>query len=148
MSVDILEHPKAATVEPRQQAKILLIEDDEVMAHLMTRRLREQGFDTVWAESGKTGLAIARSKRPWLIVLDLRLPDADGLAICEQLVDDPTTCGIPVIVLGGLDTPDAVRRSRQAGCHFFLAKPCDPSVLVVLIRQAIADAVSWAEVGE
>jgi two-component system cell cycle response regulator DivK len=148
MSVDILERPKAATVDVRQQVKILVIEDDEVMAHLLSRRLRQQGFETVWANSGETGLAIARSERPWLIILDLRLRDSDGLAVCEQLVDGPSTCGIPVIVLGGLDVPDAVRRSRAAGCHFFLAKPCDPNVLLVLIRQAIADVWSWDELGD
>jgi two-component system, cell cycle response regulator DivK len=145
MSVDILEQPKAASVEPKQQVKILIIEDDEIMAHRLARRLQQQGFATVWADSGETGLAIARSELPELVVLDLRLPDTDGLSVCERLVDDPATCGIPVIALSGRDVPDPVRRCRAAGCHFFLAKPCDPNVVLVLIRQAIADTASWGE---
>jgi CheY-like chemotaxis protein len=145
MSVDILEQPEIAPVETRQQVKILIIEDDEIMAHMLARRLWQQGFETAWADCGETGLAMARSQRPTLVVLDLRLPDADGLAVCERLVDDPATCGIPVIAISGRDVPDAVRRCRAAGCHFFLAKPCDPSVLVVLVRHAIADAASWGD---
>ena len=145
MSVEILEQPEAASVGAKHRVKILIIEDDEIMAHTLARHLRQQGFETVWADRGQTGLAMARSHRPTLVVLELRLPDADGLAVCEQLVDDPATCGIPVIAISGRDVPDAVRRCRAAGCHFFLAKPCDPSVLVVLIRHAIADASSWGD---
>jgi len=145
MSVEILERPEIASVGTRQQVKILIIEDDEIMVHALARRLRQQGFRTVWADCGEAGLALARSQRPTLVVLDLRLPDADGLAVCEQLVDDPATCGIPVIAISGRAGRDAVRRCRAAGCHFFLAKPCDPSVLVLLIRHAIADAASWGD---
>jgi two-component system, cell cycle response regulator DivK len=148
MSVDILERPEVVSVEPRQRVRILIIEDDEIVAHVLTRRLRQQGFEPVWADSGESGVAIARSERPKLVVLDLPLADADGLAICEQLVDDPDTCGIPVIALGALDVPDPVRRCRAAGCHFFLAKPCDPNVLLALIRQAIAEEARWGEGAE
>jgi CheY-like chemotaxis protein len=140
MSVDIRERPQRVEVAARQQAKILIIDDDAAHAGLLARHLRRQGFATVWADSGEAGLALARSQQPKLVVLDLRLPDADGLAVCEQLVDHPATCGIPVIMLGGARHPDVVRRCRAAGCHFFLRTPYDPNVLLVLIRQALADS--------
>lgn len=88
-------------------------------------------------------MAKARSQRPSLIVLDLRLPDADGLGVCSQLVDSPETCTIPVIILSGLEDPEVVRRCRAAGCQYFLRKPYDPNVLLVLIRQAIRDCRGW-----
>jgi len=140
MSVDILERPQAAQVATRQQVKILIIDDDAAEAGRLARRLSRQGFATVWAESGEAGLAIARSEQPKLVILNLRVTDADGLAICEQLVDGPATCGIPVIILSGTDSPDCVRCCRAAGCHFFLRTPYDPNVLLVLIRQALADS--------
>ncbi len=148
MSVEILERPEIIPVESRQQVKILIIDDDEIMAHKLAVRLRRQGFEPVWADCGEAGLALARAQRPTLVVLDLRLPDADGLAICEQLVDDPATCGIPVIAISGQEVPDAVRRCRAAGSHFFLARPFDPSVLMVLICHAIADTASWGDPSE
>jgi CheY-like chemotaxis protein len=144
MSVDILERPQISEVAPRQQVKILIIDDDAAQAGQLARRLGRQGFATVWADSGEAGLVLARSKQPTLVVLDLRLPGTDALAVCQRLVDDPATCGIPVILLGGTRLPDMVRRCRAAGCHFFLRTPYDPNVLLVLIRQALADSSgSW-----
>jgi len=140
MSVDILERPQVAQVATRQRLKILIIDDDAAQAGQLARRLGRQGFATVWAESGEAGLAMARSEQPKLVILHLRTPDADALAVCEQLVDGPATCGIPVIILSGTDCPDSVRRCRAAGCHFFLRTPYDPNVLLVLIRQALADS--------
>jgi len=140
MSVDILERPQVAQVATRQRVKILIIDDDAAQAGQLARRLGRQGFATLWAESGEAGLAIARSERPKLVILDLRALDDDGLAVCEQLVDGPATCGIPVIILSATDHPDAVRRCRAAGCHFFLCTPYDPNVLLLIIRQALADS--------
>jgi DNA-binding response OmpR family regulator len=148
MSVDILERRQTAAVEPRQQAKILIIEGDEAAALQLERRLRQHGFATVRAVSGETGLAVARSDPPWVVILGLGISDIDGLSACEQLADGPGTCGIPIIVLGSREMPDAVRRTRAAGGHYFLAKPCDPNVLLLLIRQAIADTDHWDDSGD
>ncbi len=96
------------------------------------------------AYSGADGLARAKAEPPSAIVLDLGLPDVDGLAICEQLTDAAETCSVPVIILSGLDQPGIVRRCRAAGCHFFLRKPYDPNALLLLIRQAIRHADDWS----
>jgi CheY-like chemotaxis protein len=97
----------------------------------------------VAAYSGKAGLAKAKSHTPSLVVLDLGLPDIDGLRVCEQLADSPETCSVPIIILSGKDQPGLVRRCRAAGCHYFLRKPYDPNALLVLIRQAINEARAW-----
>ena len=76
-------------------------------------------FETVTADTGASGVAVARSLEPALIVLDLRLPDTDGFTVCQRLVDSPVTCHIPVIILSGMERPDIIRRSRAAGCSFF-----------------------------
>jgi CheY-like chemotaxis protein len=97
----------------------------------------------VAAYSGAAGLAKAKADPPSAIVLDLGLPDTDGLLICEQLADLPETCSIPIIILSGKEQPGIVRRCRAAGCHYFLRKPYDPNALLVLVRQAIRDASNW-----
>jgi CheY-like chemotaxis protein len=81
--------------------------------------------------------------RPSLIVLDLRLPDTDGFSVCSQLVDDPATSEIPVIILSGMERPDIIRQSRAAGCQYFVRKPYDPNALLILIRQAIDESRGW-----
>jgi CheY-like chemotaxis protein len=140
MGVGILEQPRVAPQKTPPYCRILIVDDDEAMVDVLSRRLSQQGFDTLAAYSGGAGLELARKELPLLILLDLRLPDQDGLAVCEQLVDSAETCDIPVIVLSGLDRPDILRRCRAAGCHYFVRKPYDPNALLVLIRQAITDS--------
>jgi len=145
MFASVLEAPQAKRVEVEKRSTILIVDDDEALADVLSRRLRQQEFDPITANSGQAGLAKARSERPALIILDLRLPDIDGLAICEQLADEPTTCEIPVIILSGMEKPDILRQCRAAGCHYFVRKPYDPNALLILIRQAIRESRQWGE---
>lgn len=124
---------------------ILVIDDDKATSCFLTKNLNQQGFKTTIADSGKKGLAVARSQHPDLIILDLSLPDMDGFAFCESLGDSPDTCSIPVIMLSGTDGPGIVRHARAAGAHFFVRKPFDPNALLVLVKQAIRDTMLWAE---
>jgi CheY-like chemotaxis protein len=135
-----IEQPQPAPVVVGRRHTVLIIDDDDTLSDVLSHRLKKQGLRTVAAYSGEAGLAKAKSELPSLIVLDLCLPDADGLGICEQLVDAPETCSAPVLILSGLDQPGLVRRCRAAGCHYFLRKPYDPNALLVLLREAIRDA--------
>jgi DNA-binding response OmpR family regulator len=140
---ELLEQPELARQEAGKRETILIVDDDEAMTDVLARRLRQQGFDTVTADTGAAGLAAAQRLLPALIVLDLRLPDGDGFTVCGQLVDSHLTCHIPVIILSGMERPDIVRRSRAAGCSFFVRKPYDPNALLVLIRQALDERKAW-----
>ena len=146
MVLDTLEYPKLATDKTAKRE--MVVDDDEALADVLSRRLAQQGFDTKTADSGRQGLAVARSDHPDLIVLDLRLPDTDGFTICEELADSIETCNIPIIILSGMARPDIIRRSRSAGCHYFVRKPYDPNALLVLIRQAIDEANGWSGMDE
>ena len=143
MFSSVLEQPQLSPLATSNRHSILIVDDDEVLVDVLSRRLRRQGFETATADSGGLGLAKALSNHPALIVLDLGLPDTDGLAICEQLADSPETCAIPVVILSGMERPDMVRRCRAAGCHYFVRKPYDPNALLVLIQHAIQEAGSW-----
>ena len=137
--------PQSASVVAERRHTVLIIDDDDTLSDVLSYRLRKQGLNTMAAYSGAAGLAKAKAELPSLVLLDLCLPDADGLRICEQLADAPETCSIPVMVLSGKEQPGLVRRCRAAGCHYFLRKPYDPNALLVLIRQAIRDAGEWAD---
>ena len=148
MSADVLKQPQPDAVEVDEHPTILIIDDDAVLADVLSRRLRQQRFEPITATSGKLGLSMARSQCPALIVLDLRLPDADGLNICQELADSPETYTVPVIILSGLEQPDILRRCRAAGCHYFIRKPYDPNALLTLIRQAIRETADWDQSDE
>jgi CheY-like chemotaxis protein len=119
---------------------VLVIDDDESISEVLTYRLNQQGYETACARSGARGLAMARSERPSLVLLDIRLPDIDGFEVCQQLDEDPDTCHIPVILLSGMERPDIIRRARVAGCTYYVRKPYDPNALLILIQQAIREA--------
>jgi two-component system cell cycle response regulator len=143
MSLDLLECPQVAADPPDESPLVLIVDDDQSMAEVLACRLRRQGMEPLVASTGSQGLDRARTERPSLIVLDLCLPDADGLTICQQLADTTETCAIPVIIVTGVDRPEVVRQCRLAGCQYFLRKPYDPKVLLVLIRQALADQAEF-----
>ena len=145
MFAEVLQRPQPQRVTEQQRLSILIVDDDEVLSDVLSRRLQQQGFVTATASSGGSGLAQAKADRPDLIVLDLRLPDADGFDVCEKLADSPETCEIPVIILSGMEQPNILRRCRAVGCHYFLRKPYDPNALLILIRQAIQEAGGWDE---
>jgi DNA-binding response OmpR family regulator len=117
--------------------RILIVDDDPQQTEVLSYRLGRLGYRTLTAHRGDDGLRMAKVARPHLVLLDLRLPDADGLDICQQLTDGDATCGIPVIILSGMERPDIIRRSRGAGCHYFIRKPYDPNALLVLVEHAM-----------
>ena len=137
MPTDILDSPKLQLTDTKKPYQILIVDDDEDMVGVLCLRLTRQGFKTLSSNSGRQGLEIAQSERPALILLDLGLPDVDGLTICRKLVDDPQICDIPVIIVSGMERPDIIRQCRAAGCRYFVRKPYDPNALLVLIQQAI-----------
>jgi CheY-like chemotaxis protein len=119
--------------------RILVIDDDQDQVETLAHALRRQGFDVLSAHSIRAGQAALAVALPELIIMDIRLPDGDGLTLCQQLADDPQTCEIPVIVLSGMERSDIVRRARAAGCLFFLRKPYDPNALLLLAQTALGD---------
>jgi DNA-binding response OmpR family regulator len=122
---------------------ILIIDDDTDMVEVLAMRFRRQGFEVETSHEGGRGLELAREVHPHLILLDLRLPDVDGLAICQQLTDDPSTCDIPVIIVSGMEKSDIIRQTRCAGCQYYVRKPYDPNALLVLVERALDDAETW-----
>ena len=142
MPAQLLEQPRARASRVREPQTVLIIDDDDAMVDVLGERLRRQGYAVRVATSGDEGLAIARRHLPRLVLLDLRLPDGDGFNICQELADDSETCTIPVIILSGMERPDIIRRSRAAGCQYYVRKPYDPNALLILMQHAMGDADS------
>jgi len=138
MHSQLLEQPQPAE-DSTERGLILIVEDDSSIAEVLTIRLHRQGFRALATGLGRRALPLAREHRPALILLDLRLPDVDGLQVCRQLDDDPQTAAIPKIVLSGMERPDIIRQTRTAGCQYYVRKPYDPNALLVLIEQAIGE---------
>jgi DNA-binding response OmpR family regulator len=132
-------------VEQIERRMILVVEDDRDQASALAYRLENQGYETNVVYSGKQALEAVQEKRPHLIVLDIRLPDINGLQVCEQISDSAEMCDVPVIILSGMERPDIIRCSRSAGCRYFVRKPYDPNALLTLIEHSIneVDNCEW-----
>ena len=101
-------------------AKILVIDDDRGIRSLLDTLLRRKGYNVVLAENGRKGLDLFRQARPDVIVLDLKMPEMDGLAVLQQIRRVDLTQ--PVIIFTGAGTPERERQLRALGVMEFVEK--------------------------
>lgn len=121
-----------ALVEVDMAEKVLLVEDEARVASVISRTLRMEGYQVEVAPDGETALSKALSNAPDLIILDLMLPDIDGLEVCRQL----RAVGVtePVLMLTARDAiPDRVA-GLDAGADDYLVKPFDFEELLARLR--------------
>lgn len=104
-------------------AQILIIEDNLANMKLATLLVRNAGHSVLCATDAETGLTLARSGRPDLVLMDVQLPGMDGLAATVLLKEDPATAAIPVIALTALAMKADAERCENAGCDAYIAKP-------------------------
>ena len=104
-------------------AKILVIEDNPANMKLATLLLHHVGHTVLCAVDAETGLTMARSEQPDLILMDIQLPGMDGLAATELLKQDVATATIPVIALTAMAMKEDQEKTRVAGCDAYIAKP-------------------------
>lgn len=117
--------------------RILIVDDEPDMTRLVAFNLSHAGFDAATAARGGEALEQAVSWQPDLILLDLMLPELDGLAICEILRDLPSTRHTPVILITAHASEEIRAASRAAGALDCLAKPFSPRELVQRLRNVL-----------
>jgi CheY-like chemotaxis protein len=118
-------------------ARILVVDDDKDIGEIVRYALSKDNHEVIEALNGKEGLARASSDKPDLIILDIMMPEMDGLSVSTRLAADPATKNIPVIIL------TAKGRMREAfvaspNVHNFMDKPFEPSALQDEIRSILA----------
>src|ERR1039458_983952 len=108
------------------KTKILVVDDEPDALEVLGFKLREAGFTPIFARDGARAIAVAREEHPDLIVLDLMLPEVDGLEVCKILRRDASTSSIPVIML----TARAAEMDRVLGLELrregYMTKPFSP----------------------
>jgi two-component system phosphate regulon response regulator PhoB len=117
--------------------KILMVDDEPEAVELVEFNLKQAGFDVATAADGAEALKKARAVSPAVILLDLMLPEIDGLEVCKLLRRDPVTAGIPIIML----TAKAAEIDRvlglELGADDYVTKPFSPRELVLRIRKIL-----------
>ena len=120
--------------------RILIVEDDPDIAQLVVRYLDKAGFITERAASGREALAAIAAKAPDLLVLDLMLPQVDGLEVCRLVRANETTAGMPIIMLTARAEESERIVGLELGADDYLAKPFSPNELVARVRALLRRA--------
>src|SRR5213596_632603 len=126
-------------------AEVLVVEDEPDIRNLIVLHLSREGFRCRTAKSGPEALREARAATPDLVILDLMLPDLDGLEVCRRLRSDANTATIPIIMLTAkADEVDRVV-GLEMGADDYVVKPFSPKELIARIRAVLRRARPAAE---
>jgi CheY-like chemotaxis protein len=121
--------------------KILIIEDDQIVANVYRNKLVVDGYQTEIAPDGETGTKLLRTFRPDAIVLDLILPKMSGIEVIREIRGDKEFARLPIIVLSNTYLTNLIRDAWQAGATKCVSKiNCSPKALVDLMRSTIGDS--------
>jgi DNA-binding response OmpR family regulator len=122
---------------------ILLIEDEEAIAELVTAYLERDGFRVVWTPRGVDGLLALERERVRLAILDLSLPDADGLDLCRAIREHSQ---VPIVILTARDEEADRIAGLELGADDYVAKPFSPRELVARVRAVLRRSEPTREV--
>lgn len=116
---------------------ILVVEDDADIRELVTFNLKRDGYMVSSTLSGVEGVRAARTDKPHLILLDLMLPDINGLEVCRQIKQGAETKGIPIIMLTAKGEEADVVSGLAAGADDYVVKPFSPKVLLARVKTVL-----------
>jgi CheY-like chemotaxis protein len=119
------------------QHTILVIDDELPFAKALSRILADRGFTVLIAGTAQDGLYLARLGRPDLVLLDLMLPDMLGTDVCRELLGNPQTCGIPIMMVSYRSGNEDEVGALENGADDFLTKPYSVEVLIARIRKQL-----------
>ncbi|MGQ0764650.1 MAG: response regulator [Gemmatimonadota bacterium] len=128
-SVEAGPAPAAPSTDGGRRARILVVDDLEDNRSVLERRLSRQGHAVVCATGGREALELVDRERFDLILLDVIMPDLDGLSVLQRLKESPATRDIPVLMISALDNEATVVRCIECGAEDHLGKPFDPVLL-------------------
>jgi DNA-binding response OmpR family regulator len=103
--------------------RILIVDDDPRLLHIVAMYLNIEGYDVVTAENGEAGLKEIEAARPDLVILDIMMPGMDGIEACRRIRSNAETQNLPVVMFSALSSDDDIERARLAGANHLITKP-------------------------
>ncbi len=116
---------------------VLIIDDEADIRDILAYNLKKEGFSVSTASNGKDGIAIARAEKPDLIILDVMMPEMDGIEVCEVLRNDETTKHIRICFLTARSEDYSQIAGLDAGADDYVTKPIKPRVLISRIKAVL-----------
>ncbi len=116
---------------------IVVIDDEAMNREIMEAFLQLENYTVSLAHNGTTGLQLAKTCNPDLIILDVRMPDMNGYELCEKLRAEEITQRVPIMMVTGFDDPRDRTRAIEAGVNAFLARPFDGDVFMAQVHDLL-----------
>ena len=114
--------------------RILVVEDQEDLRGMLRDLLAGSDYSVIEATDGAAGIAMAKSERPDLILMDIQMPVIDGYEATRQIRADPAIDGIPIIAVSSFAMKGDEQKARSAGRDHYVTKPYSPMQLLKVIR--------------
>jgi len=114
------EKQKSEETEEKKHAPILLVEDDSFLSHVLSDRLSQEGFNVTVCKDGKAGLEAAKSLKHDMVLLDIILPNLDGISILREIKKDSKLSSMKVIMLSNLNDPERIKEAKSLGAEYYV----------------------------
>jgi len=118
-------------------AQIVIVEDEPDILEVLTYNLQREGFDVASSMDGVQGLELIQNLTPDLVLLDLMLPGLNGLEICRKLKADPSSHGIPIIMVSAKGEESDIVQGLGIGADDYISKPFSPRELMARVKAVL-----------
>ncbi|MCE5269750.1 response regulator [bacterium] len=117
--------------------KILIVDDERMLRLGLARCLENAGFETLTSEDGEQALALVRSEKPDLVLLDVMMRGMNGLQVCRALRGDPDTSRVRIVFLSARGQERERAEGLEAGADYYMTKPFDYRDLIRVVKQLL-----------
>jgi DNA-binding response OmpR family regulator len=143
VSVNPNANPAPATATAPPQDGVLVVEDNFGVANALAAVIRRAGFAATACHCGSDALEYLRVANPQAAVLDIHLPDINGLVLAHKL-RDRLGDAIPIIIVSGDTSMETIKSLAHVGATYFFSKPVNPKVLVERLKELMGDGAGRA----
>ncbi|HMK61758.1 MAG TPA: EAL domain-containing protein [Dissulfurispiraceae bacterium] len=133
------------TAKRKKEPTVLIIDDDDAIRQVARLTLEMSEFSVLEAKDGTQAILLLKEQKPDLVLLDVRLPGLDGIAVCRELRKMPGGERIPVLMLTGYDDLDSITRAYEAGATDFVTKPVNWVILAHRLMYMVRAGDTFSE---
>jgi PAS domain S-box-containing protein len=141
--IDAAQPTLYARLVPGQDVTALVVDDSTVSRRILASLLESAGLQVITATGGIDGIDLARTHRPQVIFIDVKMPDMDGFTATRRLANDPVTAGIPVIAVTASAFGNTRQAAEEAGCVAYLPKPVRAEALFASLQTHLGLRFEW-----
>jgi CheY-like chemotaxis protein len=147
IQIPVVAKEENVAIGSQQKEKVLVVEDSRTILAVVKYFLELEGFEVLTANDGATGLEVAKTHQPRVIITDYNMPGMDGMAMVKVLREDPKTRNIAIIMLTSDASIDRETQALSAGADDYILKPVEPRRLAARVKALLARSNERALVG-